>query len=1161
MSTTRRKHYTIHRVRLINFHNIQNEIINIHQGGHLFLLGDNGSGKTTVLDAIHYVLTAGELVEFNSAARVVGQRAEGRRLQGIIMRFNTETGPLNPSGGVTYAALELHDDKGGIVCVCLGMSCRSMDEQLQRWGLIEHCKLEELPLLIDDGQGVRPRDRGEIKTALEASGGYYNIGPFRREMTNRLFHNQDVFHDVCRLLRMGKAYREIVAQSNDYHELFMRLMPEPKTEIFERVIDSLQSLEESKSVLEDFERKQRYIRDLETLRKRIESTRERLIRLDWLEQNLLIEERSSALMAEEKNLGELTVRLNKLNEERQLLAEERDRARQNLDDLKTSDREGLVRQEKECAAGIARKSEQKKDLVYRIEHQQKEFDNLSQNLERDRDALRKLIKDASLQLAKQAPSLPFSTTDLIGELDILFRAEVPESEASSLPITVPAEKAGSETIRLERESSLLEKEEKELTNEIEKKNKAISKHEAERTILPNIRHFADAMQMLRQNMVTAYPLYEGLEWKAGVTLGKKALIEDLIGAHTLATLMVDDDQFEAARDLLVRNYPQLRITRPGLGTDQLPGWFRKAFDLQTSHPHALGCLAAQMYADEDPDFVEISGYKVVAYRGHQRRLSAPTARLIGTESRKKALSREVKDQQKQLKDLTARQREVTRNGAQLRERLETLKRFSKFLQETQSEFMTRVPKLNRLTLSRDHLGQSLNDANNRMERLNKDLANLAERQENARRLISQEGLVNLEKKVEQATARTAEIEEKMAHLDQRKGGIHSEMEATRVRMKTMEEAQNEALQELDKIGARLLAQNPDIVDLEKYVLETHKGYRFQNSAEIAVARKKAGDTEVETRTMLRGKMNDPSLGATFAFVYDDEKNALVDRRGRTIAEIAENQAKTISDQRQVVNEETFMLFKEIIMKELIGELRKMVFDIEEMSRNINELLKKRAFGNNRYRFSLRPKPAYKHLVGIIHNLEHFDSEPEKELREFFEDHKEEIVNTEAGEIPDLLDYRNWYQFEMQVMRVQEGGELSDKIVMNRRIKGLGSGGEQAVPNYLLVLTIAHFLYKAGKTRISPLLFDEAFYGIDAHRRDQLLGFASDLHLQLFVASPDQDGVKKEIDFSTTLLIVKDITYNVHTYKFDWRNPAIPQQTKLFESNEKKPLAFEEADSQ
>ncbi len=100
------------------------------------------------------------------------------------------------------------------------------------------------------------------------------------------------------------------------------------------------------------------------------------------------------------------------------------------------------------------------------------------------------------------------------------------------------------------------------------------------------------------------------------------------------------------------------------------------------------------------------------------------------------------------------------------------------------------------------------------------------------------------------------------------------------------------------------------------------------------------------------------------------------------------------------------------------------------------------------------------------------------------------------------------------------------------------------------------MYQQKKVHLHTLLFDEAFYGIDAGRRDQLLGFATDLDLQLFIASPDQDGVRREVGHSTTLLVKKDSDFNVHLYPFHWQNPANQQMDLFSQDSSPKPVVFD-----
>jgi len=1149
-----RNAYVIRRIRLINFHNIQNETIEVENGGHIFFLGDNGSGKTTVLDAVHYVLTAGEMVEFNSAARVAGQRVEGRRVQGIIMRYNTETGPLNTEGGVTYAALELKNERNQVLTLGLGMTVAAMDEPVQRWGMVVAKPLEGVPFLVEEMQGMRPRTRLEMKEALDPIGGFYNVGPFRRELIYRLFNNEEVFADVCRLLRIGKAYREIVAQSSDYHELFMRLMPEPKTEIFENVILSLQSLEDSKTVLEDFERKRNYINELAGLTEKIRTLREDKLLLDWLVRKRHIE-RLEKRIAEERHQCDLRRgELDALADDQASIQRERTLQESRLADLETRDHAGLVRQEKDLLAERERMQGLHREEEAALAELTKRGTASQKRKKKALADLRSFLEQTSLALNKRSLGLPFSLANLVTAIDYLFHKEDEEIETPMLPVAGPMGRAREEVIGLEKELALLEKEREDLAATVADEEARVAElREASMVALDDLPDFREARVLLQLHDIEARPLFEGLEWRGALSAKKKSAFEELIGTRVLATFLVPDADAEKARRTLLEQYPSQRITYPGLGVETLPDWFATTFDLKKSNRAALRCLAAEMASARDPEIRALGKNQILSFRAHERKLSGRQARLIGADGRRKAHAREVRELEKALKGQVATARELDKRHDELTKQRDEMREVVGFLEKTGTTYRAKVAEIANLGLTCEHLEGSLAGARDRFSRLERDQAALAERLTSIQTVISKEGLTDLEGRIARAREEMEKTEARLQEMVEKRGGLKRDVHLIEASIRDMEQDLGQRREELRDLEMRVREICEGIGDVTDHVAERFKRLKLDHPEQIVAETAKRHDREVEARAVLRARMSEPSLGAAFSFVYEEEKNLLVDRRSRTIDELLTFQRKTIEDQRQVINEKTFHLFKEIIMRELVNELRKMVFELEDIKNKINDLLEKRRFGNCLYRFSLTPRKQYRHLVDIIASLDLIRSEPEKELRAFFEDHKEEIINTEAGEIPDLLDYRNWYLFEMQVTVLTEDGAEKDRIAMTRRVKSIGSGGEQAVPNYLLILAIAHFLYSGSKVRLETLLFDEAFYGIDAGRRDQLLGFAGDLGLQLFVASPDQDGVKREIDYSTTVLIVKDANYDVHTYKFDWKNPEVPAQVDLFEEKKETPI--------
>ena len=94
------------KIRLINWHYLTNETINVHD--HVLLTGPNASGKSTIMDAIMYVVTAGD-TNFNMAANEKSKRD----LRGYVKcKLGLDDKEYLRDGDVTgHIALEFHDEK------------------------------------------------------------------------------------------------------------------------------------------------------------------------------------------------------------------------------------------------------------------------------------------------------------------------------------------------------------------------------------------------------------------------------------------------------------------------------------------------------------------------------------------------------------------------------------------------------------------------------------------------------------------------------------------------------------------------------------------------------------------------------------------------------------------------------------------------------------------------------------------------------------------------------------------------------------------------------------------------------------------------------------------------------------------------------------------
>lgn len=97
---------TLTKVKLINWHTFTNETFEVHH--NTLMTGENSAGKSTVLDALQYVLTVGKC-KFNKAASDIGNRT----LESYVRcKTGKEGQEYERNGDVScYIALEFYDEK------------------------------------------------------------------------------------------------------------------------------------------------------------------------------------------------------------------------------------------------------------------------------------------------------------------------------------------------------------------------------------------------------------------------------------------------------------------------------------------------------------------------------------------------------------------------------------------------------------------------------------------------------------------------------------------------------------------------------------------------------------------------------------------------------------------------------------------------------------------------------------------------------------------------------------------------------------------------------------------------------------------------------------------------------------------------------------------
>lgn len=165
--------------------------------------------------------------------------------------------------------------------------------------------------------------------------------------------------------------------------------------------------------------------------------------------------------------------------------------------------------------------------------------------------------------------------------------------------------------------------------------------------------------------------------------------------------------------------------------------------------------------------------------------------------------------------------------------------------------------------------------------------------------------------------------------------------------------------------------------------------------------------------------------------------------------------------------------------------------------------------NERYQFRAQVRPAFASLLKFIKDVAQYGPTEDLlggagELPKEFEDLMREKTVVGAGAVKSPLDdYREFFDFDIEVLREDAASGTPKRIGWLSNRVGSGSGGEHRAPLYVIAgaaLSSAYRMERGDDSGIRLLVIDEAFIKMDPRNIVATMRYFEELGLQVFMAS-------------------------------------------------------------
>jgi uncharacterized protein YPO0396 len=1073
------------RIFLHNWHRFDHKMIDVEDS--LYLAGNNGTGKSSVLDAMQVVLIADlQKVRFNSSAQQGQERSE-RTLDTYVRGKIGEDRWLRPGNTVAYVALEFTDKTRAAkltigACIEAGEGRGSSGERMY-FILTEPIDPD---LFLRDGRELARRELKQLLKGRRGARCFDHVSEYIEQMLDRLGGLNPRFPDLFLRALTFQPIRNI----GEFVERWLLQEKRLDTETLRQVKDRLDQLYHAARAVKEKLSALRAIVERQAEVRRLRDRHAEYTVLAVLLRLVEIERRMNALAEQvsetERRIGEAQVQSAEIQSSLAGAREALFKARMQLE------QSDVIRRRDELQRRLCESAQQAEEIERRwaglrgdLQRESKSLQPLlnSRALERDEaEKLRELIAEVAA-LADDRPP-PERLPALIDEALPLLEASLDRAQEMKFRI-------GQQSQELRTRGRALEGE----LESLRSTGRAAYRREVER-----LRDLLAPLLGARPPLLCELLEVPDERWQDAV--------EAMLGARRF-TIIVPPPHFDAALRILDEARAREQLYEAALLDLE-----RARSEARQARPQSLA-FQVETPANEDGSlraYIDsvlgdiITCEEAGQLRGHRRAVTPSvvyygewTVRAIRPDSYRPWFI----GSRAQRSQIEARERELE----EIRRMLLELQPQSSMIEE-QVAALRRVYELGKL---RQRFDAQLDARGLRglIDELNSELQSL-----------DLSGVAALQDEVDRLQSLVAREEGEEKRISKHLTELELRLQSLEGQRQTAKREYGEVGQQADEIRARYphaIIAAEELMDERLASIEAQADSRnaLDETIRNAENRAKAFETQAnnEQQRLTEEATRYNTLYQFAGDAFDPASDSYINEEQRLDATELPKYEQQIAEEQRRVDQQ--------LREHVLHQLRENIMTARLELDRINDALRDLEFHQKRYRFTHRPSDAMRQYYDLILGTELLGSEPLFESL-FYQEHKEAFDDfyrqlTDPGsdrELERLTDYRGYLSYDIEVLHGDgQRSQLS-------KIMGHTSGGETQTPFYLTIAASFLQLYgvgegspsrnghqkakrahPGGRPTIRLVAFDEAFSKMDQQHIGSTLDLFQKFDLQVITATP------------------------------------------------------------